>query len=63
MRRHHAKVVLRTIEGVPWKWEARCTCGWIAQSWAWDRTRQGGYGPGETGGALPMALDHVGRAR
>lgn len=66
---HHVTIHLRYVGTTPWKWEGRCTCGWVCQSWSWSRPLQAERrginlwleenGSAE-GGALPMTLDHVG---
>lgn len=61
--------------GHPYKWNGVCTCGWMCMSWSWDRrydvimsgqtysewTQEQGYEDDMPyGGAMPMALEHVG---
>lgn len=58
-------------DGTPWKWLFECTCGAGGMSWSWDRAydmANSGLPPEQwieengqpTGGALNMALDHLG---
>lgn len=59
-------------ERTPYKWKCECVCNWMALSWSWSRAHdlktsgqtldewvaeQGGL---PEGGALHMALDHLG---
>lgn len=51
----------------PYKWIGECVCGWRCMSWAFDRRLDAALDPAHvaegnspTGGALPMALEHVG---
>lgn len=70
-KKHHVRVTRDRLDGgILGKWRASCTCGWGANSWSWSR--QWDYqtsgltlsqfiaeGNHLTGGALPMALEHV----
>lgn len=38
---------------IPWKWRGSCTCGYRCLSWQWIAVDR-------PGGALPMALEHLG---
>jgi hypothetical protein len=58
----------------PYKWKGECLCGWVCISWEWSRDWYYECRPDQlaitldecgpdalvTGGALSMALDHVG---
>lgn len=56
-RPHKVKVKLTYLElgeeRIPYKWRADCNCGWTGISWQWIAVDR-------PGGALPMALEHVG---
>lgn len=56
---HHVTVGLTYVAGadarIPYKWRAKCQCGWTGLSWQWVAVDR-------PGGALPMALEHVGLA-
>ena len=56
-------------ERVPYKWFGSCICGWRCASWSFDRSFSAAYDPAwaaegnpTEGGALAMALEHVGLA-
>lgn len=54
---HHVTIRLLHIdvgdERIPYKWRGDCTCGYGCISWQWVAVDR-------PGGALPMALEHVG---
>lgn len=70
MRATEHKVTIRKIRP-HYKWRGACTCGWGCLSWSWSReydaatsglerahwVRENGE---PDGGALPMALEHLG---
>jgi len=68
MSEHKVKVWLtRTSTGTPHKWSGQCKCGWGCLSWSWSRSLEAAGREryveenGEpVGGALVMALEHVG---
>ncbi len=59
---HKVTIRLRYANGgrTPWKWEGRCACGWVCQSWAWRREPYNYGNEADGTGALPIALEHVG---
>ena len=55
-RRHHVTIRLSYIGTTPYKWRGSCICGWRCMSWQWIAVDR-------PGGALPMALDHLGSGK